>query len=159
MRRCPPAGRRAYDAFRAQEGQGLTDFATWCALAETYGVGGEWPAALARPAQRGGRGRARAARRPGRASTRGCSGGWTSSSRARSDGRAAAGMALGVIHDLAVGVHPEGADAWALPEVLARGCTVGAPPDAFNQVGPGLVPAAVAAGPRSPRPATRRSAT
>ena len=49
--------------------------------------------------------------------------------------RPAAGMPLGVMHDLAVGVHPEGADAWALRDVLARGCTVGAPPDAFNQIG------------------------
>ena len=29
-------------------------------------------------------------------------------------------MALGVVHDLAVGVHPEGADAWGLPDALAR---------------------------------------
>ena len=31
-----------------------------------------------------------------------------------------AGMALGVIHDLAVGVHPHGADAWALRHALAK---------------------------------------
>ena len=46
-----------------------------------------------------------------------------------------AGMGLGILHDLAVGVHPEGADAWALPDVLARGVTVGAPPDQFTQKG------------------------
>ena len=46
-----------------------------------------------------------------------------------------AGMAIGVIHDLAVGVHPEGADAWGLPEALARRVNVGAPPDPFNQMG------------------------
>jgi 4-alpha-glucanotransferase len=40
-----------------------------------------------------------------------------------------------VIHDLAVGVNPEGADAWALQDVLAMGTTVGAPPDTFNQRG------------------------
>ncbi len=44
-------------------------------------------------------------------------------------------MALGVVHDLAVGVHPVGADAWALGDTLARGVTVGAPPDQFNQLG------------------------
>jgi 4-alpha-glucanotransferase len=44
-------------------------------------------------------------------------------------------MSLGVIHDLAVGVDPEGADAWALQDVLALDVTVGAPPDAFNQRG------------------------
>jgi 4-alpha-glucanotransferase len=39
------------------------------------------------------------------------------------------------VHDLAVGVHPEGADTWALQSVLAQNVNVGAPPDAFNQVG------------------------
>jgi 4-alpha-glucanotransferase len=48
---------------------------------------------------------------------------------------AARGMAIGVVHDLAVGVDPEGADAWALQDVLAAGVTVGAPPDTFNQQG------------------------
>ncbi|HEX2297170.1 MAG TPA: 4-alpha-glucanotransferase, partial [Pseudonocardiaceae bacterium] len=44
-------------------------------------------------------------------------------------------MAIGVVHDLAVGVDPEGADAWALQDVLATGVTIGAPPDAFSQQG------------------------
>ena len=44
-------------------------------------------------------------------------------------------MALGIMHDLAVGVHPQGADVWALGDVLARGATVGAPPDMYNQQG------------------------
>jgi 4-alpha-glucanotransferase len=44
-------------------------------------------------------------------------------------------MAIGVVHDLAVGVDPEGADGWALQDVLAIGVTVGAPPDTFNQQG------------------------
>ena len=44
-------------------------------------------------------------------------------------------MAIGVVHDLAVGVKPGGADAWTLAGVLARGVTVGAPPDMFNQQG------------------------
>ena len=47
----------------------------------------------------------------------------------------AAGMTIGVIADLAVGIHPEGADAWALGDALARGIDVGAPPDQFNQLG------------------------
>jgi 4-alpha-glucanotransferase len=46
-----------------------------------------------------------------------------------------AGMALGVVHDLAVGVDPGGADAWGLQDVFAAGVSVGAPPDAFNQLG------------------------
>jgi 4-alpha-glucanotransferase len=40
-------------------------------------------------------------------------------------------MSVGVVHDLAVGVDPGGADAWAMPDVLARDVTVGAPPDGF----------------------------
>ena len=47
----------------------------------------------------------------------------------------AAGMSVGVLHDLAVGVDPEGADAWALADVLASGVTVGAPPDPFSPRG------------------------
>jgi 4-alpha-glucanotransferase len=46
-----------------------------------------------------------------------------------------AGMAIGVVHDLAVGVDPVGADAWLLPGDLAIGATVGAPPDPFGQLG------------------------
>ena len=44
-------------------------------------------------------------------------------------------MAIGVIHDLAVGVTAYGADAWALQGVLAGGLSIGAPPDSFNQQG------------------------
>lgn len=46
-----------------------------------------------------------------------------------------AGMAIGVVSDLAVGVHPGGADAWALAGVMAPGVGVGAPPDMYNQQG------------------------
>jgi 4-alpha-glucanotransferase len=44
-------------------------------------------------------------------------------------------MALGVMHDLAVGVHPSGSDSWGLQDIFAQGMTVGAPPDPFNQNG------------------------
>ncbi len=44
-------------------------------------------------------------------------------------------MSLGVMHDLAVGVHPGGADAWRLQDVYAQGVQVGAPPDPYNQLG------------------------
>ncbi|WP_370936403.1 4-alpha-glucanotransferase [Amycolatopsis sp. cg13] len=46
-----------------------------------------------------------------------------------------AGMPVGVVHDLPVGVHPGGADTWALRNVFAARVRVGAPPDAFNQQG------------------------
>lgn len=51
------------------------------------------------------------------------------------DRAAGAGMSLGIMHDLAVGVHPGGADAWRLRETYATGIRVGAPPDGFNQRG------------------------
>jgi 4-alpha-glucanotransferase len=44
-------------------------------------------------------------------------------------------MALGVVHDLAVGSAADGADTWATPEAYAAGITTGAPPDEFNQLG------------------------
>ena len=46
-----------------------------------------------------------------------------------------AGMALGTMHDLAVGVHPGGADVWRMRSTYATGIQVGAPPDPFNQIG------------------------
>ncbi|HEX9336754.1 MAG TPA: 4-alpha-glucanotransferase, partial [Pseudonocardiaceae bacterium] len=45
------------------------------------------------------------------------------------------GMAVGVVHDLPVGVHPGGADTWADRDVFASDVRVGAPPDAFSQQG------------------------
>jgi 4-alpha-glucanotransferase len=55
-----------------------------------------------------------------------------------------AGMALGLYLDLAVGVDPDGADAWAEPEVVASGVRIGAPPDDFSPKGQdwGLAPLA-----------------
>ncbi|MDR3128124.1 MAG: 4-alpha-glucanotransferase [Bifidobacteriaceae bacterium] len=47
----------------------------------------------------------------------------------------AAGMKLGIIADLAVGVHPLGADVFANRQNYIYAATVGAPPDLFNQLG------------------------
>ncbi|MBP3088072.1 4-alpha-glucanotransferase [Corynebacterium sp. sy017] len=46
-----------------------------------------------------------------------------------------AGMRIGIIADLAVGIHPGGADAHTLASVLAPEASVGAPPDNYNQHG------------------------
>ncbi|KAB7790890.1 4-alpha-glucanotransferase [Bifidobacterium leontopitheci] len=46
-----------------------------------------------------------------------------------------AGMHIGIMADMAVGVHPSGSDVWWNPERFAKGATVGAPPDYFNQQG------------------------
>jgi 4-alpha-glucanotransferase len=55
---------------------------------------------------------------------------------------AAAGLSLGLYRDLAVGVDPDGADAWADPGMMVTEATVGAPPDLLNLKGQnwGLAP-------------------
>jgi 4-alpha-glucanotransferase len=46
-----------------------------------------------------------------------------------------AGMAVGLLADLAVGVHTGGADAWAMGGTLLQGLTIGAPPDPLGPLG------------------------
>ena len=43
----------------------------------------------------------------------------------------AAGMSIGIVHDLAVGVGLHSADVWSLPSLMVPEVTVGAPPDAY----------------------------
>jgi 4-alpha-glucanotransferase len=130
------AGRElAYQAYTRREGEGLADFATWCALAAEHGPDWrDWPQPLRHP-----RSAAVAAYRAGHAGQvdfhRWLQ--WVLDEQLDATQSAArrAGMPLGVVHDLAVGVDPGGADAWGLQEVLAGGVHVGAPPDAFTQLG------------------------
>jgi 4-alpha-glucanotransferase len=42
---------------------------------------------------------------------------------------------LRIVHDLAIGVDPNGADAWVWQDTLAVGASIGAPPDQFNSRG------------------------
>jgi 4-alpha-glucanotransferase len=130
------AGRElAYAAYRAREGRSLDDFATWCALADEHGNDWHrWPEQLRHPA-----GEAAAAFAAEHADLvdfhRWLQ--WQLDDQLTGAQVTAiqSGMALGVIHDLAVGVDPNGADAWALQDVLALGVSAGAPPDEFNQLG------------------------
>ncbi|MGF7153112.1 4-alpha-glucanotransferase [Novosphingobium gossypii] len=46
-----------------------------------------------------------------------------------------AGMTVGLLADLAVGVHTGGADAWAMGDTMLRGLTIGAPPDPLGPLG------------------------
>ena len=46
-----------------------------------------------------------------------------------------AGMAVGLIGDLAVGVDPAGSDAWSLRDAMLDGLTIGAPPDPLGPLG------------------------
>jgi 4-alpha-glucanotransferase len=54
----------------------------------------------------------------------------------------AAGMRIGLYLDMAVGVAPDGAMAWADPGLMVGGAHIGAPPDQFNAQGQdwGLIP-------------------
>ena len=96
---------RDFERFRAEQGEGLERFALWSALAERI----DFFAWLQ----------------------------WIVDEQlARAQAEAlASGMALGVMDDLAVGVHSQGADVWSNPEAFASGVTVGAPPDMYNQQG------------------------
>jgi 4-alpha-glucanotransferase len=52
------------------------------------------------------------------------------------------GLLIGLYRDLAVGVNPHGAEAWADRELAAPGASIGAPPDALSRAGQnwGLAP-------------------
>ncbi|MER5945020.1 4-alpha-glucanotransferase [Streptomyces sp. NPDC001904] len=130
-----PGRRAAYCDYLAVQGTALEDHATYLALAERYGPDWHtWPTALRDP------------RSPATARARRewmdrvdfhCRLAWLTDTQLTAAQRAAteAGMAIGLVHDLAVGVHPGGADAWAQRDVFAQGMSVGAPPDAFNARG------------------------
>jgi 4-alpha-glucanotransferase len=127
------ARQSAFDDFRRREGRGLEDFALWCALVEKHGPP-PWSADLRDPAAPAAlRARTELADRVQFF----CWLQWLADEQLATAQRTAheAGMSIGVMHDLAVGVHPSGADAWALGSVLARGASVGAPPDMYNQQG------------------------
>jgi len=127
-------GREAqFEAFCVREGKSLEDYATWAAISEQY-RGDTWPDELS-TASAG----AVAAWREDH-SKRVLFHAWLQwiadeqAAHAQSTARSA-GMQIGVVTDLAVGVHPSGADAWSLHRVLANGISVGAPPDGFNPLG------------------------
>ncbi|MCU1433242.1 MAG: 4-alpha-glucanotransferase [Actinotalea sp.] len=128
-----PARAARFAAFRREQGEGLEDFATWCALTERYAPG-EWPTEM--------HDRRSDAVRLAREEladriTFHCWLQWVADEQLGAAQRAAVegGMRLGIMHDLAVGVHPEGADAWSMRDVLAEKVAVGAPPDMYNQQG------------------------
>ncbi|MFS8197186.1 4-alpha-glucanotransferase [Streptomyces sp. CWNU-52B] len=132
-----PGRRAAYCDFLAEEGQALEDHATWYALAEVYGSDWtRWPRGLRDPRSAAtARARVELLDRVDFHSRLA----WLTDAQLATAQRGArdAGMAVGLVHDLAVGVHPGGADAWAQQEYFAAGMSVGAPPDAFSVQGQG----------------------
>jgi 4-alpha-glucanotransferase len=121
-------GDPAFERYRADQGNGLRQFAIFCALAESHGPNWRaWPAEFRHPDA------------PAVARFAGAQGGrvrfheWLQWLLDVQFARAAAEIRL--MQDLPVGVHPDGADAWAWQDVLAQGVSVGAPPDSFNTQG------------------------
>ncbi|WP_407342094.1 4-alpha-glucanotransferase [Pengzhenrongella phosphoraccumulans] len=128
------ARQAAFDAFRAEQGEGLEAFALWCALTERYGTADLWPAQARDPSS------AFVAAARDELTERidlHCWLQWVCDDQLAAAQRSAleGGMSIGIMQDLAVGVHPFGADAWALGDVLATDIGVGAPPDMYNQQG------------------------
>jgi 4-alpha-glucanotransferase len=127
--------RGEYERYRRREGSDLDSWSAWCALAEQHGPDWrEWPDD-ARVLRSGSEVMQRYHLRAEADFHSWLQ--WLADEQMAAAQRAAldAGMDTGVIHDLAVGVHPGGADAWAQQDVLVRGMSVGAPPDEFNQRG------------------------
>lgn len=130
-----PEREASFRAFAEREGAELTTWASWCALAEQHGPDWRrWPAELADPVRAG------RLTMTGPLAERAAFHAWLqwlADDQLGVAQRAArgAGMEIGVIGDLAVGVHPGGADAWAYKDLLVHGMSAGAPPDPFSQGG------------------------
>jgi 4-alpha-glucanotransferase len=131
----PEALQAEFDAFRAAKGHRLTYFAAWCVFSELYGEDWRtWEPMLRNPAS------PQSAREIAEHATEVAfvewlqwvaDRQWAAAQQAAKD----AGMAIGVVTDLAIGVSKGGADAWILADTYAKGITVGAPPDGYNQLG------------------------
>jgi 4-alpha-glucanotransferase len=145
-----------FERWREAQGDELETYARFCALAEHHGQGWRaWPPEHRHPDAPGVV--AFAAAHPGRV------GFWAWVQFLADDQLARAAEPLPLLGDLAVGVDPDGADAWALQDMLAGEVRVGAPPDAFNRRGqdwglPPFVPHALQAAGYAPLAALWRVA-
>jgi 4-alpha-glucanotransferase len=130
-----PGREASMQAYYALEGPGLVDWATWCVLSEQFGTDWhEWPQQYRDPES------AEVAALRVEQADRIDFYMWQQwlideQLDACQSAAVRAGMRGGIVHDLAVGVHPDGADAWSLQRVMAQGVSVGAPPDMYNQMG------------------------
>jgi 4-alpha-glucanotransferase len=117
-----------FDVWRAEQGHALEAYATFCVLSEEHGrPWHSWPSGLRHPA--GADVAAFRERNRGRVDFH-CWLQWLLDEQL-----ARASVEVPVVHDLAVGFDPGGADAWEWQDVLAHGMSVGAPPDEFNTRG------------------------
>lgn len=130
-----PGREAALHTYLEREGHTLVEFATWCALAEEHGTDyRNWPAHLRDAGSRAVG--AEALRRWPRVEFHRWLQWVLDEQLAQVHNTAlTGGMGLGIVHDLAIGVQPGGADAWMYGDALVPGLHVGAPPDEFNQHG------------------------
>ena len=121
-------GDPSFDRFVTDNEADLTEFSTFCALAEQHGTGWRsWPAEHRAPDSDAVS--AFAARHRDRVRFHA----WLQWLVDRQLTSAGADDVL--IADLAVGIDPDGADAWSGQDILALDVRVGAPPDEFNTQG------------------------
>ncbi len=129
------AGDEAFERYWHDQGVALTDFATYCALAERHGKDWRrWPAEVRRPDADG----ARTFRDANGARVR-----FHAWLQWRLDLQlAAASREIPIVNDLPIGLDVAGADAWCWQDLLATDVSVGAPPDEFATNGQdwGLTP-------------------
>ncbi|HEX6834259.1 MAG TPA: 4-alpha-glucanotransferase, partial [Rudaea sp.] len=130
----------AFAMFRDREGAALEQHATFEALSLTLREQGvpadwrQWPAALRDPQSREVRD---FVRKNGRDIAFHAFLQWLAAedlTKAQNTARSA-GMPIGLICDLAVGVDPGGSECWARPDAMLRGLTIGAPADALGPNG------------------------
>jgi glycogen operon protein len=118
---CQPSD-PAFAAFRAEQGEALQRFATYCAVAEHLGHTdlARWPAYS-----------------PALAAQHAEAVGFHAWLQYTADRQLAAAARAGapLYRDLAVGAAPDGAERWSAPERFLDGLSIGAPPDAFAPEG------------------------
>jgi len=120
-----------HDLARWRDGMGdsLEGWARFCALAEVHGAGWSgWPAELQDPTS------SAVASAAEELADRVAFHAWLQHVLERQL-EAAQAPGVRLIQDLAIGVDPDGADAWQLQDMLALGASVGAPPDDFSRDG------------------------
>jgi len=114
--------------WRTTQGTELETYARFCALAEHHGKGWrEWPEEHRHPEAPGVE--RFAAEHPDDVAY------WAWVQLLLDDQLRRAGEAIPLLHDLAIGVDPAGAEAWTYQDLLADGVRIGAPPDRFNTAG------------------------
>ncbi|KAA8821361.1 4-alpha-glucanotransferase [Bifidobacterium vespertilionis] len=132
-----PERQAAFDEYKRSRGEGLEAYATWCLAYDKWGAPSASPSSwFVTTNKDSAEVKALRDRYPDTLDFYRWMEWIATEQLADAQGAARkAGMELGVMADMAVGVHPLGADVWWNPDRYANGATVGAPPDMFNQQG------------------------